>query len=237
MQKFVIFFTTVLFVAVGLLLYAEYFGTTWQMFGYKLVAMSAIIFLAIYKARLSFGFYRYAVILGLCFSLCGDLLLVFPEYFLYGLIVFLVAHLWYTVAFIKEKPFQLKWKPLLVAAAYGSAVYIFLWSSLANFKIPVLIYLIVILIMGWQAHDRWLQNHQFSSKLAFWGAILFIISDTILAINKFHTPFLLARVLSLSTYFGAQYFIALSIDIRSSMFYPKPTIDTDSLEDSEPEES
>ena len=91
MQKFIILITVIFCIAVGLLLYAEYFGTAEQMFSFKLLAMSAIITMAIYKARRSFGPYRYAIIFGLGFSLCGDLLLVVPDYFLFGLIAFLIA--------------------------------------------------------------------------------------------------------------------------------------------------
>ncbi|MCB0300999.1 MAG: lysoplasmalogenase, partial [Calditrichaeota bacterium] len=65
--------------------------------------------------------------------------------------------------------------------------------------------------MGWLAAARW---DQLQSPAALWGmigAILFVISDTSLAFNRFVKRFRNAQLLILSTYFIAQYLIARSV--------------------------
>ena len=68
--------------------------------------------------------------------------------------------------------------------------------------------------MGWRAYEGWVQTGQGAALLAFFGALLFIVSDSVLAINRFRGDFEIARALSLSTYFAAQWLIALSIRAR-----------------------
>jgi uncharacterized membrane protein YhhN len=78
-------------------------------------------------------------------------------------------------------------------------------------RVPVIIYMIAILLMAWQAAGRWIETPQIGPLLAFAGASLFVISDTVLALNRFRRPFKLARVLTMGTYYPAQMLIALSI--------------------------
>ena len=78
-------------------------------------------------------------------------------------------------------------------------------------KIPVLVYVVVILVMGWRAWERWTKIRMKTALFAFFGAMLFIISDSVLAINKFREHFEAARAITLITYFSAQWLIALSI--------------------------
>jgi len=65
--------------------------------------------------------------------------------------------------------------------------------------------------MAWSAWERWSQTSQSWALFASIGALLFLISDTILAINRFRSAFKLARALNLTTYFAAQWFIASSV--------------------------
>ena len=50
-----------------------------------------------------------------------------------------------------------------------------------------------------------------ATLLAAIGAVLFLISDGLLAINRFRKEYPYAHVLILSTYYGAQCLIALSV--------------------------
>ncbi|RME49244.1 MAG: lysoplasmalogenase, partial [Caldilineae bacterium] len=77
--------------------------------------------------------------------------------------------------------------------------------------LPVLVYVLVILVMAWQAWARWRNTGETAALLAFVGAVLFVISDTVLAFNRFQGEFAAARALNLSTYFAAQWLIALSV--------------------------
>jgi uncharacterized membrane protein YhhN len=64
--------------------------------------------------------------------------------------------------------------------------------------------------MGWTAAGRRLLTEQEGGLLAFLGAILFIASDSLLAVDKFKGRFRSAQLLILTTYFTAQWLIALS---------------------------
>ena len=68
----------------------------------------------------------------------------------------------------------------------------------------------VILVMAWQAWERWGHTGQHLALIASLGAVLFVVSDAILALNRFRAQFKAARLLNLTTYFAAQWLIALS---------------------------
>ncbi len=85
-----------------------------------------------------------------------------------------------------------------------------LWPYLGKMKFPVIAYMLVILSMGWQALNRWTAAGQRGSGLALVGALLFIASDSILAVNKFRGRLPGAHFYILSTYFTAQWLIAVS---------------------------
>ncbi|MCB0156555.1 MAG: hypothetical protein KDD83_00360, partial [Caldilineaceae bacterium] len=74
-----------------------------------------------------------------------------------------------------------------------------------------LVYMAVILVMGWQALARWLTLGTLAAGLAAVGALLFVISDSVLALDRFRGRFVMARLLVLSTYFAAQWLIAWSV--------------------------
>lgn len=152
--------------------------------------------------------YKYMIIIGLVFSLAGDVFLMLPsDQFVAGLVAFLVAHLFYSAAFASEMSTLIGW-PFIPFVIYGIVIYIILSPSLGKLKLPVLIYVIVILVMAWLAWERWGGTGQSGPLLAAIGAVLFIISDTILAIDRFRGTFKLSRALNLTTYFAAQLLIA-----------------------------
>jgi uncharacterized membrane protein YhhN len=76
---------------------------------------------------------------------------------------------------------------------------------------PVIVYLLVILTMAWQALTRWSAPQTTSTMLAAAGAIAFVVSDSTLALDRFREKFRSARVLVLATYWLAQWLIALSV--------------------------
>jgi uncharacterized membrane protein YhhN len=65
--------------------------------------------------------------------------------------------------------------------------------------------------MAWQAASRWATNRNSQAGLAALGAMLFVASDSMIAINRFYGRFRLADLLILATYFVAQWLIALSV--------------------------
>ena len=123
----------------------------------------------------------------------------------------MVGHLAYTVALTAGSGFSFSLRSLLPLAIYGAAIYTLLAPHLGKMRLPVLAYVVVILIMGWQAWERWNLVGHCTDLLALAGAILFILSDSVLALDRFRAKFKSARFLSLSSYFCAQWLIAFSL--------------------------
>ena len=68
--------------------------------------------------------------------------------------------------------------------------------------------MVVILVMTWQAWERWHQTGQSAALLAYLGAVLFLISDSALAVNRFRGGYKSAPALIPSTHFAAQWLMA-----------------------------
>lgn len=156
------------------------------------------------------------VLIALLFSFAGDMLLMFDEkdsiFFLLGLSSFLMAHIFYILFFhqvrVKEKVKNNHW--LLVAVVvYYAALISLLSAHLGDMKIPVLVYGIVISFMFMLAMHMLFIKNRSSGQWMMYGALLFVISDSVLAINKFYQSFEGAGILIMLTYGLAQLFIVL----------------------------
>jgi uncharacterized membrane protein YhhN len=155
--------------------------------------------------------YRPLVVAGLLFSLAGDVFLMLPrERFVAGLVAFLVAHLLYAGAFTGDG-FRLTIAILLPFIAYGAGLLRILLPKVERaLKIPVVVYAAALLVMAWQATERGASGLP-GGLFAATGALLFVASDSMLAIDRFARRFRAAEPLVLATYFAAQTLIALSI--------------------------
>ncbi len=152
--------------------------------------------------------YNWLITIGLVFSLAGDVLLMKTvSLFSYGLIAFLIAHLFYIAAFVRKskKPAFLVSLPFF---AYGAVVFLFLRSSLGDMVVPVRVYILVIITMLWRSFVQ--RNSSNVAKWAFIGAIFFTVSDTMIATYRFYEPFFLDRFFTITTYWTAQFLIYLS---------------------------
>jgi uncharacterized membrane protein YhhN len=192
-------------------MWAEYQGPAILIYIFKPLTMVLIIIIALLAKKPPSSRYKFAIIAGLLFSLVGDIFLMLPmDLFIAGLISFLIAHLIYTYAFRSGRPWRFKFVAMLLFAIYGVIIYVILLPGLNGMAIPVAAYVVVILTMAWQAWDQWGQVRSRWALLAFIGALLFVISDSILALNKFGEPFGAARALTLTTYYSAQWLISNS---------------------------
>lgn len=159
------------------------------------------------------------ILAGLFFSLGGDVLLIFQEvdgqYFVLGLTSFLLAHLAYIWAFTKtyrndHEVSLLRQQGWLLVLIVGYAVYFFgrISPSLGGFIAPVMAYTVVIAVMALLAFNRY---GKVSSGSFWWvasGAVLFLMSDSILAWNKFADKLTYGHALIMATYGIAQLCIA-----------------------------
>ena len=192
-------------------LWGEYQGPDILIYFFKPLTMIFIISIAVLAISPPSRRYKYAVIVGLLFSLGGDIFLMLPvDLFIAGLISFLIAHLIYIYAFRSGRPMRFKLLAPLLLGGYGVLVYAVLFPGLDGMEVPVAAYILVILAMAWQAWDQWDQLRTRWALLAFIGALLFVISDSVLALNRFGEPFKAARALTLSTYYSAQWLISRS---------------------------
>lgn len=165
------------------------------------------------------------ILFSLAFSWSGDVNLMMPsvegfaqfeeQFFLLGLVSFLIAHVLYIFSFRMDVVHNgghgaLSKKPWLVVPFVLFLIgfmYVLFPKIDVEMQIPVIVYATVINLMGLAAIHRWGKV----SKESFWwvmgGALLFIASDSMIAINKFLEPFESSRSLIMLTYITAQYMI------------------------------
>lgn len=157
---------------------------------------------------------RRLIVVGLVLSLAGDVFLLWPQQgFLPGLVSFLLAHLAYIAAFCV--PLRLAAKPLafVVYAVVAALILSQLWSGVpAGLRAPVVAYVVCLASMAAQAAAWWLKSPaEPAARWAAVGGVLFMASDSLLAINKFATPLPLSPLWILATYWLAQWCIASSL--------------------------
>ena len=171
------------------------------------------------KRQNEYPFFRKAVLAALVFSTFGDVLLMFSGgiFFLLGLAAFLLAHLSYIGAFSSISSFKngflrqnLGW--VLPFLAFPILLLNFLWNGIPDgMKLPVAVYAGIISVMA-------LSVLNLKGKVTvsvFWtllaGAMLFLISDSSLAVAKFGQPFDGARLTIMVTYIGGQYLLVRGV--------------------------
>jgi uncharacterized membrane protein YhhN len=114
-------------------------------------------------------------------------------------------------AFTADSPFAPHPTPFLAFGAAGAALLFVLWPGIGrSTRIPVVIYVVMLLAMAAQASSRALQLRSTTSLAAGAGAALFAVSDSLLAIDRFRSPLRGGRALVRLTYFTAQWLIAMS---------------------------
>jgi uncharacterized membrane protein YhhN len=138
---------------------------------------------------------------GLVLSAAGDVFLEFPERFLFGLSAFLLAHLCYLAAFLcRSRAAEVT--RLLPFVVWTTATLAWLWPGLGPMHGPVTAYVVVITAMMWRAAAV--------GGSAAWGAILFGLSDTLIALDRFGSPIAGVRYAIMVLYWAGQAGIAAS---------------------------
>jgi len=154
--------------------------------------------------------------IGLIFSWLGDVFLLFESkqalFFIFGLASFLTTHIFYILYFLRIHSANislLKKQPILIALVltYGITLVWQLFPYLGELKIPVIIYAIVICSMLLCSLHIFSKVKRKSAGFYLLGASVFVISDSLLAVNKFYQPFAYAGAFIMLTYCAAQYFI------------------------------
>lgn len=171
---------------------------------------------------------RKSILAALIFSWIGDVLLMWPTLFVFGLGSFLMAHVCYIIGFkiaqkaahkidsinfLKLFTYNL---PVYIGAAF---IYYLINPSLGSMKIPIILYILVIVSMLSTARDRFGKVNSSSFWQVFLGACLFFVSDGIIALSRFYLDFQEAGILIMGTYAVGQLLIVMGI--RSFIIEPK----------------
>lgn len=182
-------------------------GLQWMQVVFKPLITISLILLYLASSEKRNSLYLSALV----FSFLGDVFLLDKnDFFLFGVGAFLIAQLFYIVLVRRNSP-DLGQRSLLMAAPPFIVYLILLMSllmpGLGTLKYPVLVYGMVISVFGITALQNQITRRNASSGILLVGAVLFIVSDSLIAINKFVEPHMVYPVAIMLTYVLAQYFI------------------------------
>lgn len=191
---------------------------TWLDYALKPLLVPALLLYLYLNTRDRRTAFVWLVVAGLSLSWLGDVVLLFSArselFFAAGLGAFLIAHVLYIVAYIRSvhrapgqaffrrRPGWLLPFPIAFVSLYGP-----LYPALGSMRIPVFVYTATILLMAVFALNRKDRVPEASFYSIFLGALLFILSDSLLAFNKFLVSIPYAGVFVMSTYIAAQVLI------------------------------
>jgi uncharacterized membrane protein YhhN len=187
----------------------------------KPLLLLALLVYYVYAARQRNHRIVPVIVLALIFSWGGDVLLMRTGelFFMLGVVSFLVAHVFYIFTF-RQFLFEDDTEALhglqkirfaFPFVLYGTGLVVVLYPYLGELAMPVLIYALVLTVMVLNALFRFKRTTTASFTMVFGGAILFMISDSLLAVNKFVEPIPLAGFWIMSSYISAQFLIVLGL--------------------------
>lgn len=164
------------------------------------VFVLAITFL---YGRKTESYYLRTTQIALMFCLAGDSFLLSPRLFVFGLASFLIGHICFIISFKQLKGFQWNIEILLSMISISIGLFLYLKDGLGELMVPVIFYITVISIMAWQGISIYQKEKNSQTALIALGSALFVLSDAILAINKFKFEHAAFPVLILLTYWSA----------------------------------
>ncbi len=187
----------------------------WPGFIAKALIIPVLIVIFIININLLSGRLHILMITGLFFSWAGDVFLELSKnndkLFIVGLACFLLAHIMYLTAFFltpgHNSVLNNRFYLLIPVLIYGIILVSYLYADLDGMRLPVILYTIVILSMMAGALNRIDKVKKFSFYMVLAGAIFFVISDSVIAFNKFVRQFDSSGIVIMSTYIIAQYLI------------------------------
>lgn len=139
-------------------------------------------------------------VVALLACLAGDVLLLDDARFVAGLAAFLLAHLLLVRVFALLGGWSWSISPLIFLLLASGIYFWYLKPHLNEFIVPVAVYSLVIVVMAWQGISLSLKSSSRSRLMLFCGALLFMFSDAIIALNKFVVPFDLSVMVILASY-------------------------------------
>lgn len=199
-----------------LTLWAEKTGGSFKKILFKTLASLGFLSLGLIFNPLETR-YGIGILLGLFFSLLGDVALAFPTKvaFLSGMGLFALAHLGYISGFILRSPLDPTLGAIAVLPFFFLALFFYLRFRRRierGMMIPLTIYSILLLTMVGLAVSA---LNLSGGMLAGVGAILFVLSDLWVARDHLIQSSFLNKLIGLPLYYSAQILIALSLRFSS----------------------
>ena len=188
----------------------------WRWF-FKIIPIALLFYLALIRTE---GKVRMLLGSGLILSVTGDVLLALDGLFVQGLGAFLLAQVIYTVLFVIQGQWQMRrlpWAALIVIYAWVCTLYIV--PQAGDMKVPVVAYMTAISLMAVAAGFR--NDQQFLWVAS--GALIFMVSDTLIAVSRFVMPFDYSGIAVMATYYVAQLLICVGI-VRHGKFNVDETL-------------
>ncbi len=158
-----------------------------------------------------FSHFRKKILVALLFCLAGDVFLLNDEYFALGLGSFLIAHVLFAYVFYKLSNKKLYLLPLVVLLAIALTYYSILFPKLGSLALPVAVYFCCIIVMCWQSFRLGLSLKNAKGLGFIIATNMFVISDSVIAANKFLVPFSASSIIVLALYW-------LSITLLANLF-------------------
>lgn len=154
--------------------------------------------------------YRAFLLLALFFSSMGDDLLLFPNLFLPGLGSFLLAHIMYIIFFLKIRYSNLpvpmcKYPFIFLNAAVVILFILLMVPYLGSLTVPVIIYAFALSITVQSVLHAFHFRRQPAGWYCIIGAVLFLLSDLLIAVGKFYHPLPGGDIVVMLTYGFAQW--------------------------------
>lgn len=216
-KSFSIFFALVLvFNVVSILFIPEFFKVA------KVLIMASLI-----------GFYSFemknqhkAILLAMIAALMGDIFLLFEtqDFFLLGMLSFLICHVLYIIRFkedISELDLKVRFYIPIFLVVLAVVNVLMTRAALGGLLFYVLIYSVVLSVMASAAYLRDVRLPGYT--YVYMGGILFMVSDLLLAVNKFQAEIPYAQLWVILTYAIAQYFIITGLVLQKEKTESEPT--------------
>jgi uncharacterized membrane protein YhhN len=179
-------------------------------------ALSSLFVLAALGAEHPLPSYYHLVLTGLVLGLVGDVCLALPGKgaFRAGLVAFLAGHVLYVAAFAGLVGMS-RWLTPPAVVLFLAGIWIFYWlrGRMGPLLLPVLAYIAVISLMlagAWAVHDQ-AALPPAAARAVLAGALLFYLSDLLVARDRFVTSQFQNRLLGLPLYYGGQFLLAFSV--------------------------
>ncbi|MFW0764827.1 lysoplasmalogenase [Trabulsiella odontotermitis] len=189
---------------------ASYRGPVWQRWVFKPVTLILLLLLALQAPM--FDTISYLVLAGLCASLVGDALTLLPrQRLLYAIGAFFLSHLLYTIYFASQMTLSFFWPLPLALIIIGALLIAVIWTRLEEFRVPVLTFIAMTLVMVWIAGELWFLRPTSPALSGFLGAGLLLVGNIVWMVSHYRHRFKADSAIAAACYFAGHFLIVRSL--------------------------